>query len=456
MPYLPISANPSDLFDQVPKTYLASEALAAASNFSVESIRDFAINKILFVGDIGAEDSEIIKTHSATAPSGSTVTLAAATVFNHPNGTAVYVLDYDQVEFSHSVTIDGVKTVMDTLDIDADSEKTTYRDTAYNSGYYFIRFKNSITSVFSGYSAPIPYAGWADNQVGSAIDYAMSRNKASFSENLTHDFLIVEANACIQFMRGKLKRWSNLQNFDYSLGAAARGAYSLDMPDDAYPFSNKSILQAHIGRGRALGYLDKREFDEKLEDVTHTNVTSSVLVGATSMTIDDAKDIDDAGTIMVGGVQITYTAKDDSTGTLTGIPASGTGSVTAALSAGDDVWQGAWSEGDPRWFSVWESKFYWWPLVTSTLAGQNVFADYWKEAPTISSDADTLDLTRYDAVKHWLTWVVRSQVKFDGERKADDSDYLQFSTILSDSITMELKVQGQKYKMKPKIHHTRF
>jgi len=77
---------------------------------TVKDIGGFAINQILLIGELGAENSELIKTHAATAPTGSTVTLAANLVYAHPIDTPITVLIYDQFEISHSVTETGTKT----------------------------------------------------------------------------------------------------------------------------------------------------------------------------------------------------------------------------------------------------------------------------------------------------------------------------------------------------------
>lgn len=456
MPYLPILASISDLVRNTPETFLSADADAADTAITVESINRITTDGLLFVGEPANEHAEIVKTHASTAPTGSVVTLASGLEFGHFNGTKVYLIDYDQVEFSHAATVDGSKTVLSTDDIDADAPETIYRDTTYTDGYYFVRFKNSISGVFSGYSDPIPHSGWADDQVGSAIQYSLERNKVGLSEKLTHEFLLQEARSCITDFLGKLKRWENLQSFDYDLGNTARGVNSFAAPADMYSFTYKSVLQFRIANRPRLIYRDKEEWDELLEDVHHTTLDGAVTSGATSLTVTNALDLADDGSIMVSGITITYTAKNNTTGVLTGIPASGDGSVTSNLSDGADVWEGKWQEGEPRYWTIFGGYLYFWPLVSARYASKNVLLDYWVEAPTVDSDADVLDLKRFDAVKHWLTWVVRSQVKYDGVRKADDTDYQQYAAIRADAISLELRVQNQRKKMKPRTNRIMF
>jgi hypothetical protein len=60
------------------ETFLTAEATAGVSTLTVGNIKNFAINQILLIGELGDENSEIIKTHTATAPTGSTITLLSA------------------------------------------------------------------------------------------------------------------------------------------------------------------------------------------------------------------------------------------------------------------------------------------------------------------------------------------------------------------------------------------
>ncbi len=450
-----IYANNLDLIRDKKSTFLSDDASAGAGTISVESIVGFAVNKILFIGEPGNEKSEIIKTHAATAPTGTTVTLASNLVFDHPQGTVIYIVDWDQVEFSHSATVAGAKSVLDTIAIQADQVKSQYIDTAQSSGYYFVRFKNTITTTYSEYSDPIPWGGYADNTVGAAINYALKRNKTEFTENVTHEFCIEEVNACLQVIRGKLKKWHNLQEFDYDLGSTSRGIYRFAMPATAWQYSNKSILGFRIGTGENLTYKDKTEWEEYLEDVAHSVLTAGALIGAVTVTVADPQDFADSGTIMIKGQQITYTAIDRTTGAITGIPATGTGSITANLTAADDVWQNE-EEAEPEIFTVVDGYVQFWPLCSASFINKNAVMDFWKECPTVDSDNDTLDVARYDMVKFWLTWAIRGQLKNDGMRDNSDADYGLFKEALSDAISIELRTHGQKYKTRPAVNSIKF
>ncbi|MCK9578701.1 Ig-like domain-containing protein [bacterium] len=452
-----IFLNNLELIKDKKLTFLTSDVSAGDSTLPVESIIGFAVNLILFIGEPGDEKSEVIKTHATTPPSSLSVFLASNCVFDHVQGTPVYIIKYDQVEFSHAVTIAGTKTVLDTINIQADEINTQYDDSTYSSGYYFTRLKNTIgAGSYSDYSDPIPYNGYGDNTVGAAIDYALKRNKTEFTENVTKDFCIEEINNCLQFARGKLKKWHNLQEFDYSLGATSRGINKFAMPSDAWQYSYKSVLGFRIGSGKNLTYKDKTEFEEYLEGVNHALLSSGAIAGDITITVDDPHDFPDSGDVMIKGQVITYTAIDRTTGAITGIPASGDGAITATLTAGDDVWQGDYEEGNPDIFTVYDGYIRFWPLCSASYIYKNGWMDYWKEAPSVDSDNDTLDLSRYDMVKYWLTWAIRGQLKNDGMRDPNDADYGLFNTILNDAISIELRTHGQKYKTRPLLNQIKF
>ena len=258
-----ITSN-AELLGEAYHSSLSSSATAAGSTISIYSISNFAVNNILLIGEFGHEGSEIIKTHATTAPSGTTVTLVSALVKSHAKDTKVYVLPYDQAQFYHATTDTGTKTSLSTSDIDEESLETIYTDTTYSSGYYFTRFYNSISTNFSTYSDPIPYGGFDSNTIGFIINMAMSELRKQFSDYLTYDMLLSETNACLRYIRGKLKKWSNVQEFGYELDdTLAEDDYTWTLPSDYYdPNSNRSMLAIWLEDQDNLTYVDKQEFDD--------------------------------------------------------------------------------------------------------------------------------------------------------------------------------------------------
>ena len=438
-------------------TFLSASATATATTITVESIVGFAVNQNLLIGEIGSEKFEIIHTHAVTAPTGTTITLASGLTYSHSARTKIYVIDWDKAEFSHADTVAGDKDVLTTIAIQADQKETQYKDIAESAGYYFVRFVNTIpaTDTYSGYSDPIPYVGFTGNQVGHIISYALGRNKLkTFTDNVDHSFCIDEINASLRYITGKFKRWSNLQQFDYILGQTARGIYEYELPSDIYERnSNRSILSVKIGDEKTpLDYIDKIELNKEMEGVCYTQVATEGAIGATSLVVDNAYDFADTGSINVyisnTLYTITYTGITRGTGTFTGIPASGTGAITATIPVDTNVWYGE-DEGEPYYYTVYDGSLYVWSLPDTTHKNLNLYLNYYTAVTAIDSDADELDLIRYDCIKHYLVWAIRSQIKNDGRRDLTDVDYLQFLDILRDYKRTE--ISGQRSKRNPNV-----
>lgn len=260
-----IDNSESELFRY--KSSLKADYASGVGTVDVYSIDQFAVNKILLIGEIGDKDSEIIHTSSSVTPSGNTVTLAANTVNPHTKDTPVYIYAFDQVEFSHADTLTGTKTVLGSLQtIDPRQKEMVYEDSVNSSGYYFTRYKNSITGVFSDYSDGIPYMGLPANTVGYAIDTAMNELDASFSEKLTFRKLISASNQMLRLVRGKLRSWSKYQKVDEIIDQLVKGTETYAMPDDIYDKnSNKSVLNLRLEDSYPLTYIDYGEYIQAVE-----------------------------------------------------------------------------------------------------------------------------------------------------------------------------------------------
>lgn len=454
MPIRPLLVDVSDLWQDTNRSPLKASVASGAGTITVYSIADFAINKILLIGEYGEEGSEIVKTHGSTAPTGFTVTLAANLTKAHPKDTPVYIIPYDSIEISHATTSTGTKTVMSTQTINPENPEIRYDDSTYTSGYYFTRYKETIGNTFSNYSAAIPFEGYASNTVGYIIYNTLEEMGKELTETLTYDMLIRKINGCLRFIRGKLKRWSNVQEFDYTVGQLNRGDYRIALPDTYYDKNSpKSCLAIRIGSGDNLIYKDKREFNDLMHDIVHTQIYTEGAVGATSLVLDSTDDLPESdGSINVyvnnEVYNITYTTNTKSTNTLSGIPASGTGSITVILTVDSNVWYGE-SEESVEYFSIWDGYIYFWGLISEDDAGKNIIMDFYTDIVEVSEDTDILTGIRYDMVEYWLKWEIRNITENNGKRDFKDGDYIMFLTILTDAVRRENS--GQKFKMKPKI-----
>lgn len=514
---------------------LSVSIVASDPTFSVLDINKFAVDNIILVGELGTEQSEIVKTNASVAPLGSVVTLvtgtsttnltpsvaskvfttqsglsiqigdrmrassdADATIYmegivtaysstsltisvdtigtasakadwtirqvfrySHPIGTKVRVIQYDQIELSNSSTVTGSKTTLTTtigsgvVAVEADEETMVYNETEYSSGYYFGRFKNSISGTFGSYSDASPYGGFTEDTAGYVIDYALKMSGVKeFNEKITLGWCYEQITDMFRYVQGKQKRWNKYQSLNSILAQTSRGVREITMPADIYdPNSNRSLTGVRVGESLGLIFKDPDEFEELLYGQKETEVATQQTSGGTTLVVDNAYDFDDDGTItfFIAGVQydITYTSITRSTGTFNGIPASGTGSISVTIPVDTKIYQN-YKEGQPIWYTVRNQKIEILPMPNGLWDNKNVYADYWTVATSVNSDSDTIDVERADMAKPWLTWKMRCLQKNEGKLDYEDGDYKMFADILKDAVVF--KGGLMKHKMMPKVN----
>src|SRR3990167_6731374 len=285
MPIRRVYSDISELLDGAETLVLDADAAAGASTLTVKSIIGAAINNLLFIREPGNERAEIIATHSATAPSGNTVTLAETLVEAHPAGTVIRIVPANQVRFYRSATEvdanadDSALTALAAAqNIDPTTIRNFYDDTTQTSGFYYWRFSDSVNSVNLLYSDPIPWGiasvRHAEDEVGYLLDFVRRKLGHEFDARFSKQTAMDEVNACLRYMQGKLKRFGRYLVPDSVLGQTARGAFDMAVPSDIYDEdSNKSILQLRIdGATNPLIPLDEKEMDALMAGVVRTQV----------------------------------------------------------------------------------------------------------------------------------------------------------------------------------------
>lgn len=431
--------------DAIQVSYLSEPAVVGDAQIFLQDYTGLLDNQILLIEDFGTEGAEIVTVNGTPSVNGGVV-LDAVLVRSHPVGARVYVLLYDQLELSHATTSTGSKTTLTTtlgsglVAIQADQKVQVYNETEYSSGYYFARYKNSLTGVFSGYTDALSYDGWDANTVGYMIDRALRDTGEVLSEKITSQDCYEWINSCLKLIQGKLKRWPEHYSYNAVLGQISRGTHVTTMPTDAYDTeTNKSIIALRVGDDKKLQYLSPGDFDNQMGDVRYTQVRTQATSGATTLEIDNSYDYEDSGTVNVyiSGTKyaITYTAvtRSATAGVLTGIPASGTGSISVTIPVDTWVWQNE-VEGTPTWFTVRNGNIEHWPLADSSSDNTNLYGDYSKVATSVDSDGDTIDLQRYDAVQAYLTWRVKMKARNNGALDQTDGYYVMYKEMLNDSI----------------------
>ena len=413
-------------------TFLTTD-ISSGSTLTVQSIVGFAINKILCIGEIGEENSEIVKTHSSTAPSGTTITLLSALTFSHNRGTKVYLIDWNQAEVSWCATKTDTKTVLATIDIQSDQAETIYKDSAKTSGYYFTRFKDSINTTYTDYSDPVAYAGYGANTVWAiknrALDDLGEKIDGKIITNSWLNEALWEGRRELDQDEG-ISKWSFRIKRNANVGSIIPGTYQLILPPDLRrPNTAENILSIRIGQdGRPLDYQDTVRFNKNYYGIYHTTLNGAVADTDTSITLTASGDFDESGTIKVAAVSVAttidsidYTANNEATNTLSGV----TGIKTDGHTSGREVWQDA-SFGLPSAFTIdGENKKAEFDLpFDDDYAGEIVWMDYYSALPVYDSDSDELDEPEYDLFVDFLKWKIKYKKSNGTLSPAKDGDFL--------------------------------
>jgi len=442
----------------VEETVLNADLAAASGTCTVKSIKGFAIDQVLLIGELGAEDSEIIKTHGSTAPSGSTITFLSNTVYAHPAGTKVRVILFDSVEYSHATTATGSKSVLATETLDPDVLEKVYDETSKTTGFYFARFKETIGNTFSEYCDALPYGGWTQDSVGYMIEQAfLNLPGIDFSEKVTLAGCIRLIKDGINYIQGKQMRWPEHQKMNTKIDYTVHGENIITMPTDIYDNeTNKSILAMRIGSDSNLIYRDPVEWEDRVVGGhIFTDVRTQASSGDTTLEIDNSYDFADSGSVSVyiSGTKytITYTGvtRSATAGVLTGVPASGTGSITVTIPVDTKVHHGE-QVGQPTQFTVRNSQLEFWPIADDKYDNKAVYLDYFIVCTAPDSTGDTIDYQRFDMLTDYLTWRIKMLAKNEGNLNHTDGWFLSFKDKLNDAI--KTKGRGFKYKRKPKLN----
>lgn len=451
-----ITLQNQGLVIETPLTYLASNTASGVTTLTVQNITGFAVNQILIIGGLGNQGSEIVKTHASSAPSGTTITLASATLKPHAIGTPVQLIQYDQAEFSHSSTIDGSKSVLATVSVWADNLTTNYIDNANTSGYYFGRFKDTIDTTYSDYSDPIPVNGYGIYTARSIIDSALGEINKQTSDTLSDAFAFQQLDMFQTDVLKEMKRWSFMQQFDSVIGQFNVGEWEINMPDDIEdPNTNQSVYNLRIGTQGNLTWIDKEKFNEFIFNTAYSTLAIDLNPSDTTMTLTDSSDFnhltdantDGSGTVTIGNQSYDYSANDITTGILTL-----TTTITSdnAQDAGVWVFQNA-NFGLPNYYTIFGGKIRYWPITADEYDGSNAFLDYYTKQVRITQDSDEIMVPDPQAASYWLQWKFLKRLANGAE---DSSSLAAMNNYLARREKLKSKkVLNRTFKLSPRYQN---
>lgn len=432
-----------NLVIDTPISYVVSDTAAGVTTVTIKNGIGFGASQVILLGRLGNEGAEVVKTLGTMASGATNVTLVSATVFPHSASTPIQLVQYDQVEFSSATSTTGVKSVLSTTNLWADNDSTNYIDNASTTGYYFGRFKNTIDSTFSSYSSPIPVAGYGIYSARNIIDKSLNEINKKTSDVLSDEYAFQQLDNFQEEVLREQKRWSFMQNFDYSLGQVTTGSWRIAAPTDLDDqFTNRGIWNFRLGKQPNMTFVDKAKWDEITGYAAHTTLSSSFSAGATTVTLVSSSDFADSGTIQVGGsgTTVTYAANNRTTGVLSGV------TTTIAGVAAVDIFQGA-TLGQPSYWTIYEGYIYFWPLISTSFNQRNAYLDYYKTQTQITLDSDLIVIPDSTCAQYFLQWKFLKKLN-NGVDNAESNSAMTQYLLRREKLKQKNSI-GRTFRLKP-------
>lgn len=157
------------------RTYLTSAVAAGGTLLTVKAVDSnaWANNDWIIVGEIGTPTAEILQINGSVSD-GATLTIdnagSGGARFVHNIDEPVYRIDFNKMQVYHSATVDGAKTLLATVEIQADDYESRYDDFSQASGFGFVRFLNTQTNGASPFSDAIPYRGQSQKSLSKMVE----------------------------------------------------------------------------------------------------------------------------------------------------------------------------------------------------------------------------------------------------------------------------------------------
>lgn len=440
-------------------TFLTGDVFAGATSIGISSTLGFvslttASGQILLIGELGQERSEIIKTSSSSGPGGVSVSLASVLRFDHPQDTKVYIIDWDRFEVQHASTVSGTKSTLTAYpeNLQPDQIDALYRDTTKTSGFYFIRFNETVGNTNSDWSDPIPYSGFPDNTVKEIKERALEQmNETVDGVLISNEYL----DRCLWQARREHHQSPGKRpfrrKFNTYIGNVLTGSYRIDLPLDVErPFTAENVFNVRIGTQPNLSYMDKKVFDFYYVGKPHSTLDLPYTRNAsTSIWLANGRDFSESASITVEGTVISLSRI---TGERNSFYIISHGDWSA--SGGSDVWENI-SLGLPDKFTVWAdvggSAYVYFnrPFETS-YANQSIYLDYYRTVVDKDSDYDELDEPDYDIYVPYLRAMIKKRINPDLDL-LQDSDYKEW--LIRKQTALDKEYAGTEIRLVPNIEH---
>lgn len=387
------------------RTYLGAPIAAAGTAMTVVDNNNFEDNDYFIIGEKGNAKTEENDVNGAVTR-GTSITVTNSLKFGHELDAPVTRIFERKIAVYGASTDGGDLTEIvapaSAIDIAWDRPHTEYNNEGTVYAYYVVKFYDGTTlSVASDY---VLAAGLGATSVQDLIDEALDMTGEEIQEgSMPKEYLLRSANACQDRIvhytnkKGISKDWTfELIKDETSISIVENeNEYALSGLTYAmkYTDSKQGILNVKLGT-TLLKYWSIEDHDDAMKDNVKTYVKTEAAAAATSLVVDDSYEFDESGSLSVVGQSdpITYTANTESTGTFSGIPASGTGVIENTLSVDGAVWQGV-TPGDPEKYTIFNGKIILNIPPDSDLPGFKLKFKYLKALTRFSDLSDTTEVT---------------------------------------------------------------
>lgn len=229
-------------------SYLTDNYSSGVSTMNMSNASEFAVDDFVLIGEIGDPNTEIFRVGTVNTTTGDFTILTSAgasttTKFAHAESTKVSIIPYNQIIFywtaatgtiaDETPTFSAATPLTSYQDITPADLYEIYDDEVNSTGFGWFQYRNSITSVCSQISNPIPYAGFSLNTVATIFaDFdSMLNVKEQKMVTLADRFSWI--NEALSLVKNKL----NLTNSEYTVSAQqtisiVSGTQEYQLPDD--------------------------------------------------------------------------------------------------------------------------------------------------------------------------------------------------------------------------------
>ncbi|MCR4308235.1 MAG: hypothetical protein NUV80_06775 [Candidatus Berkelbacteria bacterium] len=414
------------------RTRVATPYVAAATALVVIDNKGFADNDYLLLGEVGDPKSEDVDVNG-TVTRGTSITLTTTiTKFGHEIDAPVTRLLERGIKIYGAATDGGAGTLIASVDaitasgsqladavmIQWNQAHTEYTllntDTAYS--FYYVTFTDGTTESPS--SDFIASTGPAYNSGYSIVNAALREADAEIDNNfltweLMLDYLNDWQDEVTHYVTadGISKDWAFEIIEDSSSLTAVQNTekYALSSLTNEikYPDSHQGILSVKLG-SKHLWEMTYDDYVDIYNGIKRTEVATAATAGDTSIVLDDTYEFAESGTVYIGPDTVTYTTNTESTGTLSGIPASGTGSITATRAINTVVWQGV-SPNTPSRYTIFNGYLYTDAPCDNSVANYKFKINYLYKLARLTALSEATVITFSHIAKYYIAGKIESR-----------------------------------------------